>query len=587
MAAVAAIAIALSWFKTSDPDFFWLLECGQIMIKQKALMTANTLSEPFRDYQWSNPSWLFQLALAIAYNAGGWLGVSIFKALLSAGLGLVFYKISEEAGAGILISAALAITALASSRFIMTERPHLVSALLFGMVILFSERLRRGEKFPALWAIPLVFAIWSNFHLLNTFGLIYLFAIPLLESARAFARGERPEGPSLWLLGVGFASVAAAALNPEGFGFLTYVVGNDHLNVSEMVGLNELMWSSPADHPVFYATILLAVIAFACSGKEKDWALAATLLVFIALGIRYRRATPEASVVAMVLFAKTYGGTIRRKITSVFAGMALVCGSASLAFAFGFDNNLPYKLGYGLDSTGFPAAACDFAIKNRVKGPLFNEFGVGGYVAWRLYPDYGVLQDGRIHAYPPEFFVEFQNTYKERRWPEFLDKYGMNSGIIATRYLPMVFDEKKWAVIFWDNGYSVVARRESVTAQFLDQFEYRLFLPSGAVGVSSPEDLSRIEYEARRNYEEREAPDWRILCFLADARMVVGNQADAKALLGEAAKVGERSEEALISVGNGLLNIGETQSALESFTKALALNPSNNDLKQFIEKLKK
>jgi hypothetical protein len=52
--------------------------------------------------------------------------------------------------------------------------------------------------------------------------------------------------------------------------------------------------------------------------------------------------------------------------------------------------------------------ALDFVIKNNLRGPIFNNFDIGSYVAYRLYPKEKVFVDGRPEAYPAQFF---QNIY--------------------------------------------------------------------------------------------------------------------------------------------------------------------------------
>jgi hypothetical protein len=43
----------------------------------------------------------------------------------------------------------------------------------------------------------------------------------------------------------------------------------------------------------------------------------------------------------------------------------------------------------------FPAGAADYLLANHVPGPLFNTYEHGGYLIWRLWPQYRVFIDGR------------------------------------------------------------------------------------------------------------------------------------------------------------------------------------------------
>jgi len=52
--------------------------------------------------------------------------------------------------------------------------------------------------------------------------------------------------------------------------------------------------------------------------------------------------------------------------------------------------------------------ALDFFKKQNLPGPIFNNFDMGSYIAYRLNPQTKVFVDGRPEAYPKEFF---QNVY--------------------------------------------------------------------------------------------------------------------------------------------------------------------------------
>ena len=48
--------------------------------------------------------------------------------------------------------------------------------------------------------------------------------------------------------------------------------------------------------------------------------------------------------------------------------------------------------------------AIRFFNKNDLKGPIYNNYNIGNYVEYRLYPSEKVFVDGRPEGYPKEFF---------------------------------------------------------------------------------------------------------------------------------------------------------------------------------------
>jgi hypothetical protein len=49
----------------------------------------------------------------------------------------------------------------------------------------------------------------------------------------------------------------------------------------------------------------------------------------------------------------------------------------------------------------YPIGACDWIAAHRPEGPIFHHMGDGGYLIWRLHPEYRVLADGRLEVYGP------------------------------------------------------------------------------------------------------------------------------------------------------------------------------------------
>jgi hypothetical protein len=64
--------------------------------------------------------------------------------------------------------------------------------------------------------------------------------------------------------------------------------------------------------------------------------------------------------------------------------------------------------GFGLSIAPTAEKGADFFISNHLKGPIFNDFDIGSYLDYRLYPRTKVFVDSRPEAYPASFF---QQTY--------------------------------------------------------------------------------------------------------------------------------------------------------------------------------
>jgi hypothetical protein len=62
-----------------------------------------------------------------------------------------------------------------------------------------------------------------------------------------------------------------------------------------------------------------------------------------------------------------------------------------------------HPLGYSVSANGLDAV--NFIKSENIKGPVFNNFNIGGYLAYRIYPE-KVYVDNRPEAYPASFFTK-------------------------------------------------------------------------------------------------------------------------------------------------------------------------------------
>jgi hypothetical protein len=59
------------------------------------------------------------------------------------------------------------------------------------------------------------------------------------------------------------------------------------------------------------------------------------------------------------------------------------------------------------DRAALPIGAADWIAQHRPAGTMFNGYNLGGYLLWRLWPDYPVYVDGRTDLYDDAFLREY------------------------------------------------------------------------------------------------------------------------------------------------------------------------------------
>jgi hypothetical protein len=100
-----------------------------------------------------------------------------------------------------------------------------------------------------------------------------------------------------------------------------------------------------------------------------------------------------------------------------------------------------------------PVGAVEFISQTQPDGPMFNSYNWGGYLMWKLYPDYRVYVDGRTDLYDDEFFNEFILVYSANTgWQKALDARGINLIIVErdSKLAIAVSQDPHWRLAYSD-----------------------------------------------------------------------------------------------------------------------------------------
>lgn len=558
---VCATAL-IGWFKIGDPDFFWHLKVGQLILERGGLIETNTLSALFPDRAWHNPEWLFQTILAVVFAAGGWLGIAVFKAVVVSASALTLYAAARWQGAGRVAALALALLVFAATRFRLTERPQLLSYLFFALTIFLVERYRRGGRASIVWSISALFVVWSNFHPQLIFGLVYLYAVSLgdLLLGRWERSGASTRGKGL--LSLALTATGAALVNPGGYRVLTY--GWEHRHYHRVLVISEFNDAPLAAHPVFYGLAAALVIVAMLLRKKADLPLLATAALFFAVAVVYQRNIPEFTMIAALYLARALAGAATAVGAAATTGSIVALALASTAWCLAWDHKYPYSFGYGPLERIQPAAAADFLGREDLPKNLYNDFRVGGYLALRLFPRHRVFQDGRIPAYPLDFLAAVNPGRGWADWPGLLSGYGVNTALVELPLLKQRFAEAAWAVVYWDDRFAVVVRRDAVDRSLLDRLEYRYFKPLDAPeSALSAGSFERLKHELSRNLRERQGLG------ALDAAPATAAPAPAPDQPREAALSGDFAR------GNRLVSAGRREEAVDAYREAISADRGN------------
>ncbi len=179
--AVALFTMAVR--ETLDPDMWWHLRTGEAIL-QGGIPRQDIFSFTVPDNAWTTHEWLSQVFMWGVYRLGGFPGLI----LTFAGLTAVSYLLVYRAAAGRpYLAGFVVLLAATAAAIIWGVRPQIFNSLFIALFIYLIERWRAGElRQRALWWLPLLTLLWANFHSGYLLGVVYLVVYTFGEAIETF-----------------------------------------------------------------------------------------------------------------------------------------------------------------------------------------------------------------------------------------------------------------------------------------------------------------------------------------------------------------------------------------------------------------
>lgn len=459
-----------------DPDFFWHLRVGDWIMAHQAIPHHDLFTYTIGDRPWVAHEWLTELVVAALFRNTGLGGVvAAYGALVWLGF-LLMYRAPRPAhyllrGAALLVCVAVAAP-------ILGPRTQMVTFTMSAAVVLLLRRYRQTRSRRWLYPLPALFGLWANSHAGFLVGLAILAIFAVGEAATIPAERASP----LPVLAALAASAVAALINPNGPGIYTYTV--QALNNSALQRLVD-EWKSPDFHsassrPLAFLLLLLLVLLarYGSRLRRSDLLL---LLAGIFLALSAQRHMALLAVLAMPVLVDLLGGmweeirthlpNIREPASGGARGLInlAVVALVGLLVALTLAPRLLQSPRGRIVRTAFPLATVDKLEGNLPPGRVFNAFGWGGYLAYRLpsvpvyiYGETELEGDALLSEY--ESIVTLHADYAQRLEARQVDWviYPSNAPLaVALSSTP------EWAVLHDDGQAVVLVRRGDRTRAFL------------------------------------------------------------------------------------------------------------------------
>jgi len=401
----------------ADPDFWWHLRTGQWMVETHAIPHADPFSFTNQGKTWIAHEWLSEIFIYGIYRIGGYgLLILIFAAIITATFLLVYLRSAERP---YIAGFALLLGALATAPT-WGVRPQMISYLLSALFLFLLDRYTESRKTKYLIPIPILMLLWVNLHAAYALGFAILgiyIAGDIFELIKAkIAKTGSTNSPILKnlmiLFGILVLSVLAALANPNGIRLLTYPF---ETLASQAMQQNIQEWFSPDFHQIEWqplAWLILALIGAGLLGRKSISPTKVLLtLVFGYAALHSMRHVPLFAIAAVPALAEEIGSVVRTRQEVRQAGRLLkwvnffLVACAILVAGLRFVGVVQEQA--NTEKEKFPAAAVDWIVQHHPAGNIFNTYGWGGYLIWRLYPEYHVYIDGRADVYGDTFINDY------------------------------------------------------------------------------------------------------------------------------------------------------------------------------------
>jgi hypothetical protein len=470
--AVVAFVVARSVHRLGDFDLPWHLAFGRIVVATRSVPRVDDLAYTHRPIQ--HAEFVSDALLYLVQREGGALALQVTGALVAAlAFVVAWHPVRRRGAMAILVASAAA----AAATPWLLSRPATFSFLLLAveMALLRIHRAdpdgRRGRR--ALAALAPLFVLWANMHGFVVVGVAIAIGYLACRAAAKLARGRAAALlPPDDARGLGFAAIAVAAavlgacINMAGPRLFLgpAVASRDFGHVTE--------WMRPTlsflfvEHPASGVFLVLTLLAMAF-GRDPDRSRRAPTLfdlgvvvVALALAAGAVRLIAVASVLLLPIVAERLSAIVPSSMAMRASSAMAALLVAPLAM-IGADT----PIGVGFEPSHFPEGAVRFIERERPSGNMFNFAAFGGYLAWRLYPQYRVLIDGRTGwVHDPALA---RRVYEAESSPRAFDALARDLNLQwavcraheGERFCLPPAASRAWAMVYWDDASAIYVRR--------------------------------------------------------------------------------------------------------------------------------
>lgn len=349
-------------------------------------------------------------------------------------------------------------------------RCHLFSFLLFTVFLYILELTKKG-KYKPLFLIPILTIIWNNLHggVVSGLGLIVIYIIGEFLNRK----------PIKYYLITLLISLPLLIINPWGVDYIKFLLMANTMKRPEVAE----WWGIFAKINIFrflpFKLFMLGIVVIELltliknkATKLTDWwnnldkTKYITLIITLYLGFTKVKLLPFFVITGTIFGYEDFYKLISKlkfpewKNKAVYAVLLTMTVFSILIK----DISIPVNF------DAYPVKEVEFVKVNKLKGKILVNFGLGSYVAYKLYPDNLIFMDGRYEEVYYEGMVPLLKKFYlvMPYWNEILVKYPPDLMILENDYpvYRVLKDSKSWVNVYEGKRFGVFVKKEDVKKDY-------------------------------------------------------------------------------------------------------------------------
>ncbi|HYL78873.1 MAG TPA: hypothetical protein VEU96_32080, partial [Bryobacteraceae bacterium] len=476
LALLAVIAIRFAE-PILDSDLFWHMAYAKQMLASHTLIPDHTI------YSWTPTSnnaiycaWASEMFLYWLWEHLGMASLFVLRYLcVLAIMALLWNYARRRALASQPIAWLILIAVLLGSVAGTVLKPEIFSLLIFNVLVWAFFQWKVDGQLRWLYAMPLLMVLWVNAH--GAFILAAPFFVATFAGEALNRRLTRPMIVS-WAL-----CSLAVLVTPYGWRYpseLIRLLRMPRPDIAWNDAHQSIFASSAASlHFIDLGVLMAAILLLAAlRSRHLDWSILLLNLAYVPLFMVYLRTTFfwPAIFGYSVLYLATHpptpttkpsnrAATVRKRFSKAAnaAAILLFLFLATRATLDAYRN--PWYgswLGFGIGYIN-PVTESEFLASSNLGPRLYNMFDSGGYLLWRLHPQYQVMTDARSFPYLAWFDDQYQFSLG-RSFDDFVRRYPADVAVIDLLHKATwrnFLASPDWRPVFYGPTSAVFAKRNA------------------------------------------------------------------------------------------------------------------------------